>query len=580
MTAVPPDPSWLARLRAKVDERALPASEWLRTGWPRAVPLVLLGALPLAVAGPIRFVTGLGPCLALVLAVGLTVLGVLPFVRALRRPAGSKMEAIVANCVVLVVGAFAVWLLHNGDFGGLTSFIARDQMMAIDAATHVRQYHDFVARTPDVYEGFVSLYGFWDPVRRITGDLIIPARLTFSFGLFIVAAAPCIVTFSVLHKYRADRRAYLTGAVVCLLTALAVQYWLVLPLESFHHMGGFWAHLFGLIPLVSLWLVDALVRQRILRVAAILFIALLYRYTYGLNVPDLWAAVGLLLVAETLGRQLPMGTRIALGLAALAAFGVSLYSYEQIKPMFSVWGWILRHDPPRVLQGEVTALIAVCITAVWRPALASGSGIVRALRFPLVFGAVNAVLLVVVKHLAPSVHYYSQKYSFHAVVLTASALVVVASFWAAACATRLHGRTLGGALVVIALVAVSQQRLRKGFAVFQEGFHEHAFGGPPYHRPQPWYDPGALDRIHATLASEHEAFGGYLTAFWPMKCFMNALFDYGDRKDPQLTATPGHCVFWEAGLDPVRDADPDKRCSSYPRRWSPTGVSTLCTRCY
>ncbi len=578
-----PDQSPLARLLSKLDSRGLAPSAWLRTGWPRVVPLTMLAALPLALAGPIRYVTGVGSVLAFVLAVAVTVASVLPFAQALRAPAGSRRDALLANAVCVAVATFAVWLLYNGDFGGLASFIARDGMMAIDAASHVRQYHDFIDRTPQVYEGFVSLYGFWDPLRRVTGDLIVPIKLSFYLGVVVVAVAPCVITFSVLHKFRAERRAYVVGGVVCLVSSIAVQYWLILPLESFHHMGGFWAHLFALVPLVALWLVDALVRQRILRVVAIGFIAVLYRYTYGLNVPDLCAAIGVILVAEACGHQLPRRTRVMLGFMALAAFAGSLYSYLQLRPIFSVWGWILRHDIARVRQGEVLALLAIGVTCAWRPirALASGSGIVRALRFPFVFGAANVLFLVVVKYTTPTnIHYYSQKYDFHAVVLVASSFVVVASFWAATCARQFDRRTLSGLVIALALVAVGQQRLRRGFAVYQEGFREHALGAPPYHRPQPWYDAAAIERIRETLRIEHKAFGGYASPLWPMRCFMNALFDHGDLKDPQLTTAPGHCVFWEAGEAAAQDADPAKRCSAHPRRWSPTGTATLCSRCY
>src|SRR5262249_40318288 len=157
----------------------LPPSEWLRRGWPRAIAFAWLAALPLALSGPIRFLTGIGLGAALVVAVGVTVLGVSPFVRPLCARSRITTQALVAHAVVAIVGVFAAWLLHNPDFGGLASVVDRRGEMPVDAAIHVRMYEDFARRTPDIYVGFVSLYGFWDPIRQATGDVIVPAQVSF-----------------------------------------------------------------------------------------------------------------------------------------------------------------------------------------------------------------------------------------------------------------------------------------------------------------------------------------------------------------------------------------------------------------
>lgn len=581
MSTEPSDHGRVRRLLAKLDGQNLAASEWLRGGWPRGLPLSLLVALPLALAGPIRFATDAGIDVALALATVVAAIAVMPFVPALRAMALTRREAIVANVVVLLAGVFAVWILYNGDFGGLVSYVARDDAMPIDAATHVQLYYAFMDKTPDVYQGFVSLYGFWDPLRRVAGDLIVPATLSYLFGGFVVAAAPCVVAFSILRNHRANARAYLVGAAVCLAGVIAVQYVTILPLEVVHHMSGFWGHVFGLIPLMSLWLVDTLVRQKMLRVAAIVFVAALYRYTYGLNLTDVLVTVGLVLAVEAIGDS-RWRARMAFGLGALAVIAAAVFSYSQLVPILRKWGWIVAHDPPRVWQGQVIALAALAAT-ICLPSrdVASGSGILRALRFPFLFGLVNVVLLVITKHFTTTKYYYYQKYSFHAVVLVASALVVVAAYWAALAATRIDRRILGGVCVVLALAMFSQLRIRRGFASYQEGFHEYVYG-PPYQRARPWYDAGGVDKMREVLHERGSAYGGYLATFWPMRAFTNALF--GFDKDfygpPDVDRSPGHCVFWEGGEFPAYDLDAAKQCSTYEQRWKPSRVGTLCWRCY
>ena len=80
-------------------------------------------------------------------------------------------------------------------------------------------------------------------------------------------------------------------------------------------MGGFWAQLFGLVPMMCLWLADALVRPRLLRLLSLLGCVVLYRYTYGLNLADVCAAVCGVLVCEAVG-----GDRAASAAAQLNRF--------------------------------------------------------------------------------------------------------------------------------------------------------------------------------------------------------------------------------------------------------------------
>ena len=581
MSSEPSDHGRVRRLLAKVDGRNLGASEWLRSGWPRGFPLLLLVALPLALAGPIRFVTGAGIGFAFALATVVVAIAVMPFVPALRATELTWKEAIAANVVVVLAGAFAVWIIYNGDFGGLVSYVARDAAMPIDAATHVQLYHAFTKQTPDVYQGFVSLYGFWDPLRRVAGDLIFPATLSYLLCGFVVAAAPCVVVFSILRNFRANARAYFVGAAVCLAGVIVVQYVTILPLEVVHHMSGFWGHMFGLVPLMSLWMVDTLVRQRMLRVAAILFVVAIYRYTYGLNLTDVLVAVGLVLVVEAIGDS-RWRARMGFGLGALAVIAAGVFSYSQLVPILRKWGWLVAHDPPRVWQGQVIALAALAATVCLPPRdVASRSGILRALRFPFLFGFVNVVLLVVTKQFTTTKYYYYQKYSFHAVVLVASALVVVAAYWAALVASRGDRRILVCVCVVLVLATFSQLRIRRGFASYQEGFQEYVHG-PPYRRAQPWYDSGGVAKMREVLRESGSAYGGYLATFWPMRSFTNALFEFDPDfyGPPDVDRRPGHCVFWEGGEFASYDRDATKQCSTYEQRWKPSRVGTLCWRCY
>src|SRR5262249_47305006 len=145
----------------RFDKSALPAADWLRRGWPRALPVALLFLLPSLVAGPVRAVTGVDLNLAFVFAIPLVVAAVWPFRRALALPVEDRRRALIANAVPLLLAAAAVYFLYNRDFAGLYGFQDDGGNVAIDGAVHSLTAHSFQTESAGLYEGFVSLYSFW-----------------------------------------------------------------------------------------------------------------------------------------------------------------------------------------------------------------------------------------------------------------------------------------------------------------------------------------------------------------------------------------------------------------------------------
>jgi hypothetical protein len=566
----------------KLDRSALSPSERLRRGWPRALPLLLLFLLPSLIAGPIRALTGLDLNLALILGIPVAIGAALPFWGALTRPPDDWRWEAAAHAVPLALAAVSVYLLFNRDFSGLYGYQDTQGNVAIDGALHTLTFHTFTQFHPNEYEGFVSLYSFWFLITRFM-DIMSAANISFHLAGAVVAAAPCVVAFALVGTKKASAR--YAAAAVCLVAGLAVGYLEIWPVLAFHFAGGFWAHLFGLVPLCAIWWADALIRPPILRILSLLALTVLYRYTYGLNLADLLAAVGALLAIEAAGSRLTRVGRIAAGILALAAFAAGEHAFTLLGPMLTTTtGWIVPHDMGGEWRGLLFGVGALVVTVL----LGGGkSGVFRGLRFPALFALANAVFIERFKslpggdqaYLSIWRNYYFNKYSVHAVILLAAGCVVAAAFWAATLVEKRAWRAIAGAALSLLLSVAAVDKLQTAAAPYQDVLAEVAFGHAPYPHLRPWVDREGLRLIGSTLRSERREHGGYLAAYYPLAAFMNATFGHGHipfwERQPVET-TPGHCIFFE-GKD--NNTNPGDSCSGYPAPWE-GGERRLCWRCF
>jgi hypothetical protein len=566
------------RVWRKLDKSDLVAEERLRRGWPRALPLLLLFVLPTFLAGPIRSVTGIDLNLALVLGIVITVGAAWPFWRALIRKPEDRRRAAVANAVPLALAILSAVLLYNRDFAGLYGYQDSGGNVAIDAAVHTLTAYQFQTSNPWEYQGFVSLYSFWFAISHFV-DFITAANLSFQLTAATVAVAPCVVAFAVLRRF--EGIAFYAGAAACLAAGLLLGWSLVLPLEAFHFAGGFWAHLFALIPLCAIWWADALIRPPLLRIGAVLLLTALYRYTYGLNLADLLGAVGALLALEAAGTRLTRVGQIAAGALALAAFAGAQHAFSRLAPLVTnSTGWIVPHDMAAVWRGQLLGVGALAAGALFQ------RGLCRALRFPALFALASAVSVELFKAQPNGerawgtmwANYYFNKYSVHAILLLAAGLVVAAAWFAAALTKKPAWRTVAVAAVTLLLGAAGVDKLYGGFAPYHDVRDEVAFGQAPYPHLRPWVDTEGLRLIHSTLLSERKEHGGYLASYYPLAAFMNATLGHGKapfwERQP-VEATDGHCVFVAA----EGDTSQFQSCSSYEAKWEGR-ERRLCWRCF
>lgn len=561
-------------------------SEWFRRGCPPPLAVVLLAVAPLVLAGPLRAITRLPLWLtALVWAVAVAVIArrMRP---ALALPPAERWRSVVRVGVPLFLAAAAVFLLYSHWFGGLVNYAGAD------GGNHVAMRNRFATVTPGIYNAFVSLYSLWYLVGRLTGTNVFwSLAIVFYLQVALVAMLPCFVAFATLEREPLPARVWIAAVASCAVLFLVAGGIVVWPLEHYHQADGFWAHLFGLLPLVAAWTFDALARPAWLRAIGLVAGVALLRFTYGLNLVDVLVAAGALLLLEA--RRGPRWAKLGAALLAAGMVAASVVFLRRLIPLFKDYGWILEYDPRLVIMGMAVALAACVVAAGW-------GGLAAELRYPIAFGAMTTAMFGALLIWQPRQPYYVYKYPLYGVVLLALALVVAL--------TSAIARVLGPpprrrhAVVLAAVVALSGTAgwlWHRGLAPYRLGFLERAFGRPPFKHNRPLADLGAWKRIEETLARERKAFGGYIVAYGPMSSFMNAAFGVGTGqafyREGTAIERPGHCVFldesqpsawpsWEPGPQ-IRTRlrlrlAPGRQCVSYNAHWDPRLKRTLCRVCF
>ena len=573
----------------------LPPNEWLRRGSPRLlIALALVGA-PLFWSGAVRTVFRLSLPVALLAAIPSSAALALAFLPALRSSgAFSKRDRWLFRLGLVAAAVFTFLLLFNRWFGGLVVIVDGD------SGTHVALRDQFATYSPGEYAGFVTFYALTWWIERLVPSAFVSFATCFYIAAILYAVLPLCAAITTLQTSRRPRSAFLLVAIVW----IAVLYFLAIPLFHYHQSEGFFVHVFGVAPLLALWLADGLVRPPRLRLICFALGIAAYRFTYGLNLGDL-----LLVAAVIVGLEARACTtrRLAWCLFAVVAFGLVIaarYCYQRLEPLWQLDGWIIPPDLRKAALAE-WLLVAVCGLPLVIPSLRArlrGTGIGRLVRVPIAFGAINATVVTWMLWHPPLKIYYLAKYNLHALWLLAAATIVLLAALVGSTSVQpspSRRRRASVAIVGLAATTIAAGTLWwRAIVVYRPGFLERAWGRPPFRVLHPLADLGAWMRIERVLKHEHKRFGGYLTTYYPVMNFMNAAFGYPNGGihfyygRPAIEA-PGYCDFWESGPSsswlegdfPQRgrrarwEADPERTCVSYPKHWEPEHLRTLCWRC-
>jgi hypothetical protein len=579
-----------------------------RGGFEAVLLSLFLLFLPFCGAGVLRAGLGVGFNIGAVLAALATVVLVAAAATTGAVRIGDRRVAASASIVTAVLGGLFVWALYPRAFDGLVT------LGGIDAGHHVALQRLFVERDPGAQHGLVAWYALTYGLQVVFGfDSFESFRASY---YAIVAAVSVYLVAACITAVRNGRvessRAAQVALAILVALAIVAAFSILLPALHYHQSDGYFAHLFGLVPLLAGASMFAVSRSSGVRVLVLLGVIVAYRYSYGLNLGDLAATSAVLLALEVRGAGRIPGGRVVLLMLAAGALLAAVYAYIQLWSVLPVWGAIKRPGLRAALAGEVILtgmLLAMLLGSAGSRCLLGPAG-VRLLQYAAIFGIVNVSAQAVMLALGVPREYYMVKYHLHGVVLTLCTAVAAT----AAIAGRVLGDTeregvtgFTGALGMGIALGIAVAALAVGYGPYLPSFAERVRGTPPWRELQPLADREAWRRIERTLAVEGASFGGLLAPSTGLSGFMNAAFGYPgvwhedfDRiRRGETVRRSGYCAFWFAGVtdlplydrlqaqfhgrlaDAVRELNalPTKRCEEYLARWDPATIQRLCHVC-
>ena len=482
-----------------------------------------------------------------------------------------------------------------------------------DAGNHAALHFDFATRSADLYQGFTFFHTVTYGLMWLFG---LDTFTSFRAGFFLVPAsfalALCAGLESVAGRLWRSGRAMVVAQAVLWVATAVVWPFLLLRLLHYHQADGFYAHLFGLVPLVLAWLAYGLPGSPWVRCAALAVFTVFYRFTYGLNLGDLLVTCGVLVLVE--GTRLP-GAKWRRGawLLGLGFLGAAAYAYWRLLPLAHIPGGFVAYSYQRALRVQCWTVVGLLAVRFLSP---REEGVERRLLdFALLFCGVNALVQLAYLGAGLPIDYYFLKYGFHAVVLLLCAALLTVSIRVGALFQTARVRAWRWELALAVLVALGLAEVTHGwgraFKAYEPSYGERVRGEPPFQHLDALEDRGAIALARQVLRDEGKRFGGLLSPSWPRLNFSNVELGWVPEAwmhtnghwplfvSGQVREGPGLCVFWEASeadwegyrrvsednhsplAEVVRglQARPGKVCRDYAAPWVPGGSRTLCYHC-
>jgi hypothetical protein len=416
--------------------------------------------------------------------------------------------------VFICLGLFLIFFLRldNSSLGHLINF------GCADAANHLSLYQKFISTEPQTYHGFNAAYVAWYNFEQVF-------RFDRLQALVLVQIMPLFSLSYLIAYFFRNERAWLFG-----LLALIVSELVLLPIIHYNQVDGYLAHLFSISVIVP-----TLLLANNFSIAALFFLIVCCRFSYGLQLPDLLAAFGVYLAIKAtnksdLKHKLLLFALAALCLCACAAVIIKLM------PVFSAAGSIVSQRLDYAFAAQIAG-IAVLLVLYFGIKSKANSFIIN---FLITSSALQAMWLLITEE---SEYYFSKLFVYSSIAL--GLILIKAS---AALFSFKQPYLVSSWILTLAFVVVAQRP-------YLESYYERVQPSGQYRLLSPLLDQKVKEIIDEVLDKEQKSFAAYYTSRWAQFSFFNAFynrpFDFERFKNPTQELATDSCIFWSSNSNDI-----------------------------
>ena len=480
-----------------------------------AIFTVLIWPFVCSLAGGIRFHTGMDLKICILLG---SIISLFPGIRLFRMFKLVRLSQII---ICLLLFTLFQYRLYNQDLGLLVNY------GCADAANHLSFYRSFVSSDPQSYQGFNGLY-----VCVYIIEKILSVQTPFAFYLSLLFPLLTIAYF-LTYFIRIDK---LTSALVAAVTSLIVSELIILPIIHYNQADGYLAHIFSVSTVLP-----AVIWGSSSPVWILLVMLICCRFSYGLQLPDLFAALGCYLVISAL-RAGQVFYRYLLLSGGVLAVAACVFSISRLMDVFSISGSIISQNLDYAFAAQITG-IALLFQLYFYEESDKGKKI-NSLAFPLLFLIAGSALQAMWLFTTKDADYYFSKLFLYSSLLLAIFVIRLSGLL-----LQLKSVYLTSSWILLISFLIVAQR------PYLPSYYERVQPSGEYKLISPLLDYKVQKVVNEVLKKESKLFAGYYTSRWAQFSFFNALynqpFDFGTFQNPPAEIPENSCIFWSKNSNDI-----------------------------
>lgn len=323
--------------------------------------LPIVCTFPFIVTGIMRYLTAWELQKTLLPSLCVTI----PFLIWLMRNISRSFEFNLQNTLFLLVAWLPIvtitfYVLYNPNYYGLIG-------IGGDGGNHAFFQNSFLHINPKEYNGFIGLYAFNGWLETVfKRDSFFSFKTSFYILVVFLSFIPPFYWSVGSEFLKQKKKTFFFVYIMGIPIAYMFFFYILGSLLHDNQGEGFFAHIFSLIIIVFAWILYGFIQSPLVRMTGLVACIFLYRFTYDLNLPDLFLCLAAACAIEGCDQQNPKWMRTVFFIAIPIALGIGWLSFQKLIPVIiNLDGGIIPPDMKYLVPTLLISSVGICVLSFY-----------------------------------------------------------------------------------------------------------------------------------------------------------------------------------------------------------------------